>query len=31
MIAALVARHVPGEHVPAEMLLDLRSFQLLWS
>jgi len=31
MIAALIARHVRGEHVPLEMLLDLRSFQLFWS
>ena len=31
MIAALIARHVRGEHVPLEMLVDLRSFQLLWS
>jgi hypothetical protein len=31
MIAALIARHVRGEHVPLEMLADLRSFRLLWS
>jgi len=31
MIAALIARHVRGELVPVEMLVDLRSFQLLWS
>jgi hypothetical protein len=31
MIAALIARHARGKPVPLEMLVDLRSFQLLWS
>lgn len=31
MIGALIARHARGEPVPVEMLVDLRSFQLLWS
>jgi hypothetical protein len=31
MVAALIAHHVRGEHVPLEMLVDLRFLQLLWS
>jgi hypothetical protein len=31
IIGALIARHARGEPVPVEMLVDLRSFQLLWS